>query len=239
MKNSNSTKNTINNNKIDESSNIQKENKFILYKSIRILVYLLLLLSIILVNVSSGLFPSSSIEIKTHLNISDFQFGLFFLYSSFGKIAASLLFYKIKKLTNRKFLLILVALINSTIMIIFYFSKFFWLFSFLKIILGINEMLIQIFVPIWIQQFGINKYKLMLTSIIQLSNPLGKTLAFWANYYLSWLIIFKVQGIIFGIISFFFIIIPNKYSAKNILIIIENETGEEMYDKRTSKNIKH
>lgn len=237
MKNSNSTKNTINNNKIDESSNIQKENKFILYKSIRILVYLLLLLSIILVNVSSGLFPSSSIEIKTHLNISDFQFGLFFLYSSFGKIAASLLFYKIKKLTNRKFLLILVALINSTIMIIFYFSNFFWLFSFLKIILGINEMLIQIFVPIWIQQFGINKYKLMLTSIIQLSNPLGKTLAFWANYYLSWLIIFKIQGIIFGIISFFFIIIPNKYSAKNILIIIENETGEEMYDKRTSKNI--
>jgi len=31
-----------------------------------------------------------------------------------------------------------------------------------------------------------------------------------------------------------FATIPNKYSAKNILIIIENETGEEMYDKRTN-----
>ena len=98
-------------------------------------------------------------------------------------------------------------------------------------------MLIQIFVPIWIQQFGINKYKLALTSIIQLSNPLGKCLAFWANYYLPWILIFKIQGIIFGVIVFCFLLIPNKYTAKNILILIENETGEEMYDKRTEKNI--
>ena len=233
--NTNNNNDNINNN--EEMNNIQKENKFILYKSIRILVYCLLLLSIILNNISSGLFPSSSIEIKTDLQITDFQFGQLFLYSSLGKIIASLIFYKLKKLTNRKILLIFLSLINSIIVFIFYFTKIFWLFSILKLILGINEMLIQIFVPIWIQQFGINKYKLTLTSIIQLSNPLGKCLAFWANYYLSWILIFKIQGIIFGVIVFCFLLIPNKYTAKNILILIENETGEEMYDKRTEKNI--
>ena len=233
--NTNNNNDNINNN--EEMNNIQKENKFILYKSIRILVYCLLLLSIILNNISSGLFPSSSIEIKTDLQITDFQFGQLFLYSSLGKIIASLIFYKLKKLTNRKILLIFISLINSIIVFIFYFTKIFWLFSILKLILGINEMLIQIFVPIWIQQFGINKYKLALTSIIQLSNPLGKCLAFWANYYLPWILIFKIQGIIFGVIVFCFLLIPNKYTAKNILILIENETGEEMYDKRTEKNI--
>ena len=233
--NTNNNNDNINNN--EEMNNIQKENKFILYKSIRILVYCLLLLSIILNNISSGLFPSSSIEIKTDLQITDFQFGQLFLYSSLGKIIASLIFYKLKKLTNRKILLIFISLINSIIVFIFYFTKIFWLFSILKLILGINEMLIQIFVPIWIQQFGINKYKLTLTSIIQLSNPLGKCLAFWANYYLPWILIFKIQGIIFGVIVFCFLLIPNKYTAKNILILIENETGEEMYDKRIEKNI--
>ena len=233
--NTNNNNDNINNN--EEMNNIQKENKFILYKSIRILVYCLLLLSIILNNISSGLFPSSSIEIKTDLQITDFQFGQLFLYSSLGKIIASLIFYKLKKLTNRKILLIFLSLINSIIVFIFYFTKIFWLFSILKLILGINEMLIQIFVPIWIQQFGINKYKLTLTSIIQLSNPLGKCLAFWANYYLPWILILKIQGIIFGVIVFCFLLIPNKYTAKNILILIENETGEEMYDKRTEKNI--
>ena len=233
--NTNNNNDNINNN--EEMNNIQKENKFILYKSIRILVYCLLLLSIILNNISSGLFPSSSIEIKTDLQITDFQFGQLFLYSSLGKIIASLIFYKLKKLTNRKILLIFISLINSIIVFIFYFTKIFWLFSILKLILGINEMLIQIFVPIWIQQFGINKYKLTLTSIIQLSNPLGKCLAFWANYYLPWILILKIQGIIFGVIVFCFLLIPNKYTAKNILILIENETGEEMYDKRTEKNI--
>ena len=103
--------------------------------------------------------------------------------------------------------------------------------------MGINDMLIQIFVPVWIQQFGINKYKLTLTSIVQLSNPFGKILAFWINCYFSWLFIFKIEGIILGVITFIFIIIPNKYTAKNILILIENETGEEMYDKRTEKNV--
>ena len=103
--------------------------------------------------------------------------------------------------------------------------------------MGINDMLIQIFVPVWIQQFGINKYKLILSSIVQLSNPFGKILAFWINCYFSWLFIFKIEGIILGVITFIFIIIPNKYTAKNILILIENETGEEMYDKRTEKNV--
>lgn len=214
----------------------QKENKFILYKSIRILVYCLLLLSIILINISSGLFPSSSIEIKEHLQITDFQFGLFFLFSSIGKIAGSLLFFKLKKLHNRKFFLILTTLINSIIPFIFYYTNIFWLYSFLKCIMGITDMIIQIFVPIWIQQFGINKYKLTLASIIQLSNPLGKISAFYINYYLSWNLIFKIEGIVLGVICFCFIIIPSKYSAKNILIIIENQSGEEMYDKRSSKN---
>ena len=237
MKPSNFTKNNKNNNSNENSYSLQKENKFILYKSIRILVYFLLLFTIILINISSGLFPSSSIDIKETLQISDFQFGQFFLYSSFGKIIASLIFIKLKKLTNRKIFLIFVTLINSAIFFVFYNSKNFWLFSFLKLILGINDMLIQIFVPVWIQQFGINRYKLGLTSIIQLSNPFGKCLAFWANYYISWVLIFKIEGIILGIICFCFILIPNKYSAKNILILIENETGEELYDKRNEKNV--
>ena len=238
MKSSNNTNNNINNdNNIKESNIAQKENKLILYKSIRVLVYFLLLFSIILINISSGLFPSASLEIKTHLQISDYQFGSFFLYSSLGKIISSFLFLKLKKFNNRKIFLTLISLINSIIVIIFYYSNNFPLFSFLKLILGINDMLIQIFVPIWIQQFGINKYKLTLTSIVQLSNPLGKILAFWANFYFSWSFIFKVEGIILGIITFCFLLIPNKYTAKNILIIIENETGEEMYDKRTEKNV--
>ena len=230
--------NNNNNNSNENINYLQKENKFILYKSIRILVYILLLLSIILINISSGIFPSSSIEIKTHLKISDFQYGQFFLFSSIGKIIGSLLFFKLKKLHNRKIFLIFATLINSIIVFTFYYSNIFWLISFLKGIMGITDMLIQIFVPSWIQQFGINKYKLGLTSIIQLSNPLGKSLAFWLNHYLSWLLIFKIECIILSIICFCFILIPNKYSAKNILIIIENETGEEMYDKRTSeKNV--
>ena len=233
--NNNIIENNKNNN--EKENNTQKENKFILYKSIRILVYFLLLLSIILINISSGLFPSSSIEIKSHLEISDYQFGLFFLYSSLGKIIASLLFLKLKKFNNRKLFLILISLINSIIVFIFYCSNIFGLISFLKFIMGINDMLIQIFVPVWIQQFGINKYKLTLTSIVQLSNPFGKILAFWINCYFSWLFIFKIEGIILGAITFIFIIIPNKYTAKNILILIENETGEEMYDKRTEKNV--
>ena len=69
--------NNINN---KNSKLLSSENKFILYKSIRILVYCLLLFCVILINISSGLFPSSSIEIKNHLSISDFKFGLFFLF---------------------------------------------------------------------------------------------------------------------------------------------------------------
>lgn len=216
--------------KLDNNNN----NKFILYKSIRILFYCTLLLFILLINISAGLFTSSSIEIKNNLQIEDFKFGLFFLFSSVGKIIGSLLFFVINKLNNRKILLISIAFFNSIIYFNFFFSNNYLIFSPLKLIIGITDMLIQIYTPMWIQQFGINKYKLGLTSIIQFCNPLGKCLAFLINYHLAYAIIFKIEAIIFAVVFIMFIGIPNKYSAKNILIIIENDTGEEMYDKKTN-----
>ena len=230
MKNKKSENNLNNKN----SKIFTEENKFVLYKSIRILVYCLLLFCVILINISAGLFPSSSIEIKNHLSISDFNFGLFFLFSSFGKILGSLLFFSLRNLNSRKILLIIIAFINSLICFGFFYLTNFYIFIPLKLIIGITDMMIQIYIPIWIQQFGINRYKLGLTSIIQFCNPLGKSLSFLINYHLSWLTIFKIEGIIFAVIFGAFLVIPNKYSAKNILIIIENETGEEMYDKRTN-----
>ena len=224
-------------NNINENKNANKENKLTLYKSIRILVYCLLLLSIIFINMSASIFPSSSIDIKEYLKINDYQFGQFFLYSSFGKIIGSILYFTIKRVINRKVLLILTTLINSTILIVFQFTNSFWVFSLLKGIMGITDMLIQIFVPVWIQQFGIAKYKLGLTSIIQLSNPFGKVLAFIGNNYFLWLTIYKILGVFFGLIFISFIIIPNQYTAKNILILIDNETGEEMIDKRSEQNV--
>ena len=230
MNSSQKTKNNnLNNNNISSS-----ENKFILYKSIRILFYCLLLLCVILINISSGLFPSSSIEIKNHLSISDFNFGLFFLFSSLGKILGSILFYYLRNINSRKILLILIVFINALICFGFFYLKNFYIFALIKLIIGITDMMIQIYIPIWIQQFGINRYKLGLTSLIQFCNPLGKSLSFLINYHLSYLTIFKLEGIIFSIIFGAFLVIPNKYSAKNILIIIENETGEEMYNKRTN-----
>lgn len=235
MKGYTNKKNNINENK--NANYNQKGSKLTLYKSLRILVYSLLLVSIIFINLSTGIFPSSSIDIKLYLNINDFQFGQFILYSSIGKIIGSLIYFSIKKSINRKLLLIFTTLINSIIMIIFQFSNLFWLFSLLKGVMGITDMLIQIITPIWTQQFGFAKYKLILNSIIQLSNPFGKVLAFWANYYLSWLTILKIEGIIFGIIFIVFIIIPSQYSSKNILILIDYETGEEMIDKRSENNV--
>lgn len=229
--------NTNKKNNINENKNANKENKLTLYKSIRILVYCLLLLSIIFINMSASIFPSSSIDIKEYLKINDYHFGQFFLYSSIGKIIGSILYFTIKRVINRKVLLILTTLINSTILIIFQFTNSFWVFCILKGTMGITDMLIQIFVPVWIQQFGIAKYKSGLTSIIQLSNPFGKVLAFIGNNYFFWLTIYKILGVFFGLIFISFIIIPNQYTAKNILILIDNRTGEEMIDKRSEQNV--
>lgn len=229
--------NTNKKNNINENKNANKDSKLTLYKSIRILVYCLLLLSIIFINMSSSIFPSSSIDIKEYLKINDYQFGQFFLYSSIGKIIGSILYFTIKRVINRKALLVMTTLINSTILIVYQFTNSFWIFCLLKGTMGSTDMLIQIFAPVWIQQFGIAKYKLGLTSIIQLSNPFGKVLAFIGNNYFSWLTIYNILGVFFGLIFISFIIIPNQYTAKNILILIDNGTGEELIDKRSEQNV--
>ena len=98
MKDYNTNKKNINENK-----NTNKENKLIFYKSIRILVYCLFLLSIIFINMSSSIFPSSSIDIKEYIKLNDYHFGQFFLYLSIGKIIGSILYFTIKKWLIEKY----------------------------------------------------------------------------------------------------------------------------------------
>ena len=64
----------------DLDTNVEKKNtpnQFVLYKSLRILVYLILLTAITTINISSGLFPSASITMKSELKKSETVFDCF------------------------------------------------------------------------------------------------------------------------------------------------------------------
>ena len=217
-------------------NNVTSSNKLILRKSLRILVYTLLLLTIIFINLTSGLFPSAYNEIKTIYNISANKYGFFFFSSAVGKIIGSLIFEKLNNIVNRKPFIAATILLNCIFIIIIRFSSNFLLVLFLKLFMGISEIIIQIFSPLWVQQFGLHQYKVLLTAFIQLSNPLGKILSFYLNFYLSFIQIMKIEGILFGIFTIMFFIIPKQYFASNILILFNKETKEEIVDQR-EKNV--
>ena len=236
--NSNSRMSNKDGNAPSTSSSSSSSEVYILYKNIRILIYCLFVVLITSINISSGLFPYSSQTMKNDLNIQDLFFGMFSLSTSIGKIIGSIVFMTAINTMNRKLLIFVIILSKSLFIFSFIASTDnIYLCLCFRLCLGLCNMIINSFAPVWIEQFGIHKYRLVLQSFIQIGNPLGKILGYVLCYQFNWKIVFVIEGIALLISALLILLMPGLYFSSNVIILVNTQTGEEIADKRDNKNV--
>lgn len=223
----------------DLDTNVEKKNtpnQFVLYKSLRILVYLILLTAITTINISSGLFPSASITMKSELKISETVFGCFAFSTNIGKIIGSLVFVTVINSTNRKWLIVITIATKATFILLFSITtdNIYLLFGY-KVYIGLANMVINAFAPVLVEQFGIHKYKSLLQSSLQMGNPLGRIIGFGLDFLFKWKIVLIFESIMLFTCSFILMIIPHLYFSSKVVILINTETNEEVVDKKDEK----
>lgn len=144
----------------------------------RWLIFSIFVILNIMINVDHGTVPAATEEIKKDLNINDEQLGLFgslvYLGNMFGSLVSLTLINKL----NRKYLLaVSLTLSGGFLMTFTIWSSLYFLFS-NRIVVGMFQAFVSIYLPIWCDQFGIKRKRTIMIALIQVAPPLGVVLGY-------------------------------------------------------------
>lgn len=144
----------------------------------RIALYFYLIVISIALNLDHGTIPAASIEIKRDLQIKEAALGTFGSLVYFGNLIGIILLAMAINTYDRKAMLSLSILSNSLLLYLFTITKNITILYLLRILIGVTQSYITIFLPFWINQFAPRNWKSDMIAIFNISSLLGCALGY-------------------------------------------------------------
>ena len=216
---------------LDELDKSDSENQFIqeqyifLSRKMPIYIFILFLILLVAVDLEYGIFNSSVDFVQKDLNMNNSEYGLFVSISFTGRIVGLVIFMFLLNFKHRKFTLILSIFLNGSSYIVYLISSNIYLLIFAKMFAAGNKVCGTIYRPIWVEQFGLSKYKSIFFSLIQVVSSYGQIIGFnlgsllfkkdWTKGLLCTMIILYINAI--G-----FLIVPGKFFFRSYAFFDDN-----------------
>lgn len=219
-----------------------------LSKRVRWLVYCLFLIANIFISLDHGSIPASTKQLRSFVH-SDQAIGLFGSLVFVGNIIGSLIYFYLINIINRKVLLVITLFLLSICLITFVsFTNIIFLFI-NRILVGIFQSYVTIYLPVWCNQFGIINQKSLMITFGQVVVPVGVFLGYLmaavfiqADIFGGWKFAFIIQGVGVAILGIIFCFISKVYFDSLLQGINYDEECNETfftgisYDLSLSKN---
>ena len=203
--------------KDDKNENENENPKIKLSRITRLLIFLCFYFIQLFNSSDAGVVSSQSNQIKQELKIGDNSFGMFGSIVQIGRIIGTFSVMFFLEYFNRKFLIFTAILLKSTCFLIFIFSTQFHLVMLFRFIQGFLHVFTHVYFPTWVDQFGFQEYKTIMTSIIVTASPFGSVLGFNISTFLgNYKYGFAVLAFSMLTLNFFLLFIPNKYFSRRI-----------------------
>ena len=170
-------------------------------------------------NVSSGLLSSATKEVKKSLNMSDAKFGSFGTANSFGRIISSTLFGMLNQKMSRKWSTTLGIGFHAIFIFCFQITNNANILIFVRGLHGFTQMPPSIYVPVWVSQFAIRKYRTIQITSIQLFQTTGKCIGYFLNMLFgleNWKTGFFVEGLYLLFCTFCCLITSEDYFSRTL-----------------------
>ena len=215
--------------KTKEKSNKNKP-KIYLSRYVRTILFFLLLMFSISVDLDAGIIVSSYKSFTQDLNMSDLQFGSLNSITIVGKIISLLIILIIINKNHRKFIIVTSSFFQALYFYGFLLSDNYYYISALKFFASFCKVFINVYIPVWIDQFGIKRYKTLLLTITFIVKPYGRIIGAWIGTVIfddDWKKSFFYCGIIFLVLSLELFIIPQKYYSTKYMIVEQHKTNSD------------
>ena len=175
-------------------------------------------------NISSGIFSSATKEIKRQLNLSDTKFGSFGTSNSIGRVISSILFGMLNQKISRKCTTITFATFHAIFLFCFKLTMNAHILIFIRGLLGLTQTTPSVYVPVWINQFGLSNYKTIQITSLQLFQTIGKLSGQLINLIIgleNWKEGLVLEGIILLVLCFGCFLYSEDYFSRTLFRINE------------------
>ena len=210
-------------------------------------VFILYLISNILISMDHGSIPASVNELR-QITSYDQSIGLFGSLVYFGSILGSLISFSLINTFDIKLLILISLLGNSICLFTFVVIENIPFLFFNRVLVGILQSFITIYMPVWCNQFGLQSNRNFMIALIQLVSPLGIFFGYFIasvsindQIYGGWKFAFLVQAVLILVLAIFFAFVPKFYFSKYYHSVGETKEEEKIIRKTEEEelNISH
>ena len=209
----------------------KKSKKIFVYLSryVRMILFFLLLIFSVIIDLDSGIIVSSYKSFTTDMQMSDMQFGTISSIINAGEIIGLLIYMPIINKNHRKFIVVTTSFLHGLGFFAYFINSNFYYIAILNFLISICKAFINVYIPVWIDQFGIKKYKTLLLTILYMAISIGMILGAWIGTVVfdnDWKKAFICCGIIFIILSLTLFAVPQKYYSTKYMIVEQQKNSD-------------
>lgn len=170
-------------------------------------------------------------QIKKELDLNDKAFGIYGSIVQIGRIVGTFSVMVLLNFFNRKYLIFSALLLKCATFLIYFVTSNYPIIMVFRFLQGFSHVFTYVYFPTWVDQFGLQKYKTVMTSFIQTASPFGSVFGFNVTTFLN---DFKYGFALlaFSILTFNMILLfmPEKYFSPKIFFykkVTEEHDGRE------------
>lgn len=207
----------------------------------RLYLFILLVLFRIGIDLDTGIFVASYDTMEEQLGLNDTQFAMLNSVLTFGKLVALLCVMFIINIDKRKYILMINAFLNGLSLLAYYFSNNFYYMCALRTFGAFNRVFIDVYIPIWTDQFGMKNFKTTFLSIHFVIESYGKVTGSYMVSLLfqkDWKKCLYTSGAAFLTLSLMFSIIPYVYFSTKYQLVEKKQGNSELQQKLIKKGTK-
>ena len=132
-----------------------------------------------------GVVSARSNQIKEELNINDKSFGIYGSIVQIGRIIGTLSVMILLNLFDRKYLIFFALILKCATFVIYFFTANYYIIMGFRFLQGFSHVFTYVYFPTWVDQFGLQNYKTIMTSFIQTASPFGSVFGFNVTTFLG------------------------------------------------------
>ena len=184
----------------------------------RISIFAIFISLSIVMSGDNGVLSSSKKQVRRDLKLDEKGYGFFGSFASAGRMFGSCLFIGLLQTNKRKLLTCTCIFINGSAFFLYSLTFNRWILYCVRFLIGTVRIYPHIYIPVWVDQFGIKKLKTMMMTIINITSPLGQTVGYvlgTINKPDKWYLNYMIVGILIIAFGSILLCFPGKYfSAK-------------------------
>ena len=219
----------------DQPQSPRKGDPVLLSRSYRFVAYLVMVSIEMAINVSSGVLSAASKTIKKQYTMLDVEFGYFGLAQGIGRTFGSIFYTIMVNQISAKWLGGAFSIVKGFVLAAFELTQSKWILIILRGVIGFVHMPPSTYIPIWIDQYGLRKYKTVQMSFLQALVPVGKVLGFvLVNVFGEerWKLAYDVEGLFLVFCGLFIVLSPIDYFNRKVVLMSDDERPTEYKEEK-------